>query len=120
MRSDPALLTDVLEAAEAIGKFTAGRSRDSFIVDDLVRSAVLAKLMIIGEAAGNVSTAIRDKYPEVPWVKIRGLRNVVIHAYHEIDWTVVWNAAVINVPELVEHLEGIMRNDFPHADPRDG
>jgi uncharacterized protein with HEPN domain len=115
MRSDPDSLADILDAVEAIQKFVAGSSRDSFLVDDLVQSAVLAKLMIVGEAVTNLSDAIRDRHPDVPWAKIRGMRNLVIHTYHRIDWSVVWNAATINAPELAREVKIILQKEFPNT-----
>jgi uncharacterized protein with HEPN domain len=106
-----------MDASEAIQGFVAGRTLDSFVGDDLVRSAVITKLMIIGEAVSNLSDALKDKYPHVPWVKIRGFRNVVVHAYHQTNWSIVWNAATINAPELAQQVEEILRLEYPHAEP---
>jgi uncharacterized protein with HEPN domain len=102
---------------ESIQKFIAGKTLATFEGDDLLRSGVLVKLMIIGEATANISEATRDKYPAVPWAQIRGFRNFVIHAYFRTNWSIVWNAASINAPELAKQVGEIIRNEYPHIDP---
>jgi uncharacterized protein with HEPN domain len=65
MRRDELYLSDIVEAADSISSFLTGRERDSFLQDDLLRSAVLHKLTIIGEAAARVSEDLRGHHPEV-------------------------------------------------------
>jgi uncharacterized protein with HEPN domain len=67
MRRDWDRLLDVAEAARAIGRFIEGRDEHSFTDDDLVRSAVCAKLAIIGEAVRNLSPSFTDAHPAIPW-----------------------------------------------------
>jgi uncharacterized protein with HEPN domain len=117
MRREPQRLWDLLEAVESIQRFIAGKTAETFINDDLVRSAVLAKLMIVGEAANGVSEQTRQKHPEIPWANIRGFRNTVIHAYHRIDWEIVWNAAARNAPDLAKALDQILATEYPTFEP---
>ena len=116
MRREAQYLWDILEAVEAIQRFVAGKTLESFERDDLVRSAVLSKLMIVGEAAGRISDETRGKYPHVPWAQIRGFRNIIVHMYHGINWEIVWNAAVLNAPELGKEVEKILAEQFPGED----
>jgi uncharacterized protein with HEPN domain len=117
MRNEAQCLFDILDAVNAIRSFLEGKSRDDFLESDLPRSAVLAKLIIVGEASANVSRATKDKYPRVPWAQISGFRNTVIHAYHHTSWAVVWNAAVLNAPELAADVERILASEHPDARP---
>ena len=66
MRSDRLYLVDIVEAADAIAGFIHGVDAERFLNDDLVRSAVLHKLAVIGEAAARVSMALRARFPETP------------------------------------------------------
>lgn len=59
---------------------------------------------IIGEAASNISSATRAKYPNVPWRNIRAMRNFLFHGYFEIDADVLWQTATVSVPELRQQL----------------
>jgi uncharacterized protein with HEPN domain len=66
---------------------------ESFQSSEMMRSAVVQKLAIIGEAAAQVSEALRSRHPEVPWPQIVAFRNILVHAYFGVDWAEVWRAA---------------------------
>ncbi|MBZ5629510.1 MAG: DUF86 domain-containing protein, partial [Acidobacteriia bacterium] len=88
--------------------FIAGLNKKQFVANELVRSAVLQKLTIIGEAASNVRQAVRDRHPEIPWVQIRGLRNIVVHHYFGVSWELVWGDASEEVPKLKTKIANIL------------
>ena len=81
MRHEKLYLTDMVEAADAIQDFLRGVQREDFLKDDLVRSAVLQKLTVIGEAAARLSRSFRSQHPEIEWSDIIGFRNIAVHAY---------------------------------------
>ena len=97
MRHETLYLTDILEATEHIAEFIAGTEPEAFQKSELVRSAVVHKLSVIGEAAARLSEEVRNRNPEVPWPQIIAFRNILIHAYFGIDWEVVWEAPIIDV-----------------------
>lgn len=97
MRRDRQFLTDILEAADSITAFLANESRESFQGNDLLRSAILHKLTVIGEAAARISADLRSRHPEVPWADIVGFRNISVHAYFTVDWGIVWTTATDDV-----------------------
>jgi uncharacterized protein with HEPN domain len=74
----------------------------------LLRSAVVQKLAIIGEAAARVSEDLKARHAEVPWPKIITFRNILVHAYFGIDWDVVWRAARNRCPVLREQVAAIL------------
>lgn len=90
MRSDRLYLADMLDAIEAIERFTAGMDETAFLASELVQSAVLQKLSVIGEAAGRLDETTRAQSPEVPWKEITGFRNIAVHAYFSVDWRIVF------------------------------
>lgn len=47
----------------------------------------------------------KDAHPTTPWIAIVGMRNLLIHAYHDVDLEVVWNAATVDVPSLIAKLD---------------
>ncbi len=67
MRSEKLYLTDIVEAAEAINRFLAGVEYDDFVNDEMRQSAVIQKILVIGEAASHISENLRHKYPKVEW-----------------------------------------------------
>ncbi len=108
MRRDELYLHDMVEAAEAVGSFIRGVSRDEFMSDDLRRSAVLQKLIVIGEAASRISPQTRAAHPDVPWRDIAAFGNIAVHAYFSIDWNIVWHTAVTEVPSLKRQIEDVI------------
>ncbi len=109
MRREELYLRDILEAAGYIAQFIGGVDRSSFLESELVRSAVVQKLAVIGEAAARVSEELRLRHPEAPWPKIVAFRNILVHAYFGIDWEEVWRAATKEAPALKEQIESILR-----------
>ena len=100
MRSDALYLADILDAIEAIERFVTGFDEARFLADELVQSAVLQKLSIIGEAAAKLSDATRDRLPEIPWKEIIGFRNIAVHAYFSVDWRIVLVTVADDLPML--------------------
>jgi len=108
MRHEGLYLSDIVEAADHILEFIAGIDLQAFERSELLRSAVVQKLAIIGEAAGRVSEELKARHPEVPWPQIIAFRNILIHAYFGIDWDVVWRAAKNRCPILREQIARIL------------
>src|SRR4030095_4842677 len=101
-------LVDMLEAVDAVSRFLAGLDRQAFGDSELVQSAVLQKLMVIGEAAGRVSNDVRERCPSIQWKEIIGFRNIAIHAYFEIEWSIVWTIASSSLPLLRRELRTLL------------
>lgn len=100
MRRDPLYLDDIAEAAEAISHFLADVSEDAFLASDLLQSAVLQKLTVIGEAAARLSPEFKAGAPHIPWSDIVAFRNIAVHAYFSVQWQIVWVAATAEAPLL--------------------
>ena len=113
MRRDDLYLSDIVEAADAIAAFLEGVARDEFVGNDLLRSAVLQKLTIIGEAAARLSPDFRQGHPEVEWSEIAAFRNIAVHAYFSVNWSVVWTTSEEDVPVLREHAARILAQEYP-------
>ena len=108
MRHESLYLTDIVEAVDDIARFTAGIEAKSFHESDLLRSAVVHKLSVIGEAAARLSGKWKDRNSQVPWAQIVGFRNILIHAYFGIDWELVWEAVKHRCPILREQIAQIL------------
>ena len=110
MRSDALYLADILDAIEAIERFVTGFDEARFLADELVQSAVLQKLSIIGEAAAKVSDATRDRLPEIPWKEIIGFRNIAVHAYFSVDWRIVFVTVADDLPLLKRFVDVLVKS----------
>ncbi len=100
MRRDRLYLDDVVEAADAISSFLVGVTEEQFLASDLLQSAVLQKLTIIGEAAARLSPEFKASAPHIPWSDIAAFRNIAVHAYFSVQWPIVWVAATDEAPLL--------------------
>ncbi|OGW19624.1 MAG: hypothetical protein A2077_02700, partial [Nitrospirae bacterium GWC2_46_6] len=92
MRNPTLYLKDILEAMEAIEKFVRGVDLETFKKDDMRSSAVIRKFEIIGEATKNIPEDIKQKYHQVPWKDMAGMRDRLIHFYFGVKYDLVWNA----------------------------
>ena len=105
-------LDDILAAIEKIDRYTAALSEEEFKEADIVVDAVLRNLEVIGEAGRNIPYNLRQQYPHIPWQRIVGLRNVVIHAYFNVDLNIIWQIIKANLPAVKEDIAK-MRDDLP-------
>jgi uncharacterized protein with HEPN domain len=102
-------LLDILEAIERTEKY-AEQGRSVFENDELVQVWTLHHLQIIGEAARSLEPDIRETFPEIPWTKIIGMRNVLVHHYFEIDTEIVWSVVEKDLPLLKKQIQALLLN----------
>lgn len=112
MRPEKLYLLDIVDAAEAIARFCEPVSKDEFLQDELRQSAVLQKLIVIGEAAAHLPSDFRKKHNEIEWEDIVGFRNIAIHEYFAVLWQIVWNTAVHDVPVLHKKILNILNDEY--------
>ena len=112
MRPEKLYLTDIVEAAQAIARFIMGENYYEFEQNEMMNSAVLQKLTVIGEAASRLPKEFTSRFPEIPWVDIIGFRNIAVHEYFAIRWDIAWVAASEEVPVLKGQVEKILREEF--------
>ncbi len=117
MRREKLYLADMIEAADAIGCFLTEIEAERFLQDDLVRSAVLQKISIIGEAAARLPKEFQARHPEVEWRDIIAFRNIAVHAYFAVQWQMVWTTATRDAPALRQKISDILRAEFPEDAP---
>lgn len=99
---DVAFLWDILEAAKDIRDFVRKMIFDDFSSDKKTRYAVERQLLVIGEAAKGLSDSYKQKYPEIPWKSMVGLRNILAHEYGEVLVERIWLIATEKIPALIE------------------
>ena len=109
MRDYKLYIKDILEAIESIEKFVKGMSFDKFIKDDKTSSAVVRKFEIIGEATKWVSNEIKQKYPQIPWKEMAGMRDRLIHLYFGVDYKLVWETIKKRIPTIKPLMKEILK-----------
>jgi uncharacterized protein with HEPN domain len=95
-------LGHIKTSGEAILDHVAGYTRERFEENRKTRSAVLYEFVIVGEAVKRLSDATILAHPEIPWSRLAGMRDRLVHAFHRVDYEIVWGAAEKHIPALIE------------------
>lgn len=110
MRGDRERLLGVLDAIQRIKRQTAqGRAR--FEEDEVLQTAVMRWIEIVGEAVRGLSDELRDAHPEIPWRQIIAMRNIVVHVYFEVDTEAVWLAVEQDLPKLEVKVRALLEQE---------
>ena len=112
MRRDNLFIEDILDAMNKIFKYTEEMDKEEFKKNQLVIDAVLRNIEIVGEAANKVSNEMKSDYQDIPWSKMIGLRNIVIHDYFGVDLDIIWEVITVNLPETKPKIKEILK-DYP-------
>jgi len=99
---------DILACIEKIKAYTHGMTYEQFFVDGKTVDAVIRNLEIIGEAAGYVPLEIQEKYPELAWLEMRGMRNIMAHEYFGVSLPIIWRAIEFDLTPLAEGLTRLL------------
>lgn len=110
MRDYRLYLDDILEAIQRIKEYISNMDFEDFAENRLVVDAVVRNLEIIGESCRALPQEIREKYPNIEWRKIVGLRNILIHQYFGVDLELVWDIVKNKLPELEIQIKKIKRD----------
>ena len=90
MRREELYLADLIDNARAVRGYLDGATRERWDAENILRDAVLYRMLPLGEIASALPDELRDRYPEVAWRQIRAFRNLAVHKYFGVDWAVVW------------------------------
>ena len=109
--SDEAVLLDVLTHGRRA--IRAAKPKDAFLGDEIAQSAVAYCISVMGEAVKRLSPEFQRCHPEVNWSDIAKMRDLLVHAYHRVDWNIVWNTITTSIPETLRLIEKLVppRND---------
>ena len=109
MRSDRLRLEDMRDAIDEVARYLPA-DRAAFDRDPPVQSHIYRHVMIVGEAAWQLSQALKDANPQVPWKQIAGMRHIMVHDYFKVDWNIVYETAKTHVPALRPHVEAMLKS----------
>ena len=101
------MLTSMLRIEEYIGKMGFNEFKMNYLIVD----AIIRNFEIIGEASKNVPSEIKDKYSEIPWKKMYGLRNLIAHEYFGIDYEMIWEISINDLPQNAIDIKNIIKKE---------
>jgi len=98
-------LRDILQAARLIASYLRDTTEADFLANSEKQDAVIRRIEIIGEATAHLTETTRQAIPELPFRKMRGMRNIVAHDYANVDMKIVWEVGIVHVPQICAVLE---------------
>lgn len=103
-REELVFLDDILECIEKIEAYTENLTEKEFEENSEKQDAVIRRIEIIGEAVKNISKDTKEKYPDIRWREIAGMRDIVIHQYFGVSSGLVWRVATADMLQLKKRI----------------
>ena len=110
MKRDPKLyLDDILESIILLEKYLQGVTEEQFHMSQDKQDLAVRRLEIIGEAATHIPQEYKDQYSDIPWNKMSGIRNILIHEYFGINYDTIWKTVTQFIPLLKIQIEELLK-----------
>ena len=107
-RDHKLFIKDIIAAMESIEEFVGNMALNELQADEKTSSAVIRKFEIIGEAVKYMPNNVKEKYKDIQWKSMAGMRDRLIHAYFGIDYNLVWAAIKNEIPKLKPKLKKVL------------
>jgi uncharacterized protein with HEPN domain len=101
-------IQDILDSIDDIRDFVAGMTFDQFTKDRKTINAVIRSIEVIGEAAKRIPESLRSKHPEIPWKKMAGMQDKMIHEYAGVDLEILWKVATEEIPLIKPPMQNVL------------
>jgi len=101
----------ILESIRLIEEYTRGKTEEDFLSSSQLQDSVIRRIEIIGEAVKNIPSEVKDKYHEIPWKEIAGMRDILIHQYFGIDLSLTWEVIRRDLPELKRKIIRVLEQE---------
>lgn len=115
-RGDIEFLSDIKEAIRRIEVYIEKKNYEGFLQDIKTQDAVVRNLEIIGEATKNISDDFKKKDPQIPWKKLAGVRDRLIHHYFGVNYDIVWVIVKKELSEIIIQIEAILDRETEKED----
>ena len=104
-------LKHILDELNYLLEKSSESSETEFSNDATLQRAFTRSLEIIGEATKKLDREFLDRYPDIPWADMAKLRDKLIHHYFGIDYELVWNIVIVEVPKLKDQIQGVINRE---------
>ncbi len=97
-------IAHILECLDLISQYSKGKRQTDFLASTALQDAIIRRLEVIGEAVKNLAVSLKTENPEVPWKKIAGMRDILIHEYFGVDLELTWEVVKRELPKLKKQI----------------
>jgi len=113
MKKEPLIFIEhILDSIERIESYTKNLTKEKLTKDVKIQDAIIRRIEIIGEAAKNLPTDFRNKYPEVEWGDIIRTRDKITHHYFGVDLDIVWDIVKKDLPDLKGKIKLVLKEAY--------
>lgn len=104
----PVHLEDIIQSCDKISAYIEGKNKQDLEKNDQLLDAITRRLEIIGEAVKRIPPEFRDEHPEISWKRAAGMRDILIHAYDEVNLDQIWSTVTTVLPEFKDQVNNLM------------
>ncbi len=117
-RLDSTILQELHYATKRVIQRTQHSTLNDLLHDEDLQDIVLRQLTVIGEAAARVSDVTKQRYPQIDWRRITGMRNFVVHEYFKVDFAAIWAVLINHLPPLLLELPNVLTQVLANEQPQ--